>query len=274
MKAILGNELFIFDLDGVIYEGSQPLPHSIETLCSLQKLGKKIAFFTNNATQTPKNFAMKVSSMGFKCSEEQIFTSAFVCGKALGAKYARGSRAFVIGEEGFIVALENEGFKCINKDNKFEQIIEDEKTTSDIVAVGLDRTVSYLKFAAASQLIARGAHFYASNTDATLPDVHGFLPGAGSLVSFMRTATGKEPLAVFGKPDPEGIYQILKRFNTPKEKAVMIGDRYNTDIMCGKNAGINTALALTGVMTGELLKDIPVAKRPDWILSDLSNIIS
>jgi len=270
MNHILDNELFIFDLDGVIYEGIKPLANSIESLCKLQELGKKIVFFTNNATQTPKNFALKVSSMGYKCQEDQVFTSAFVCGSALGSKYPKRSTAFVIGEGGFIDALSSNGFKVINEDYSFDQIIENKSITSSIVAVGLDRTVCYKKFAAASQLIARGAHFYASNTDATLPDIHGFLPGAGSLISFMRTASGKEPLHVFGKPDPEGIFQILERFGEEKNKTVMIGDRINTDIMCGKNAGVNTALALTGVITAAELIDYSPEKLPDWILPDLS----
>ncbi|MEI6056404.1 MAG: HAD-IIA family hydrolase [Lentisphaerota bacterium] len=274
IKNILDHDLFIFDLDGVVYEGTRALINSIESLCKLHKMGKQIAFFTNNATQTPENFALKVSSMGYKCDKNQIFTSALVCGNALSLKYPKGSKAFVIGEMGLISALSNGGFTIINEDYSFDQIIENETIVSSVVAVGLDKNVSYKKFAAASQLIARGAHFYASNADATLPDVHGFLPGAGSLVSFMITATGKEPCHIFGKPDPEGIFQILKRFNITKDKAVMIGDRIDTDILCGKNAGIKTALALTGVMTAASLVDTPPSNFPDWVLPDLSAIFN
>lgn len=274
IKNILDHDLFILDLDGVVYEGTRALLNSIESLCRLHKMGKQIAFFTNNATQTPKNFAFKVSSMGYECGENQIFTSALVCGNSLSSNYPKDSKAFVIGENGLISALTNGGFKVINDDYSFDQIIEDKTIASAVVAVGLDKNVSYKKFAAATQLIARGAHFYASNADATLPDIHGFLPGAGSLVAFMRTATTKEPLAVFGKPDPEGIFQILKRFNITKDKAVMIGDRIDTDILCGKNAGIKTALALTGVMTAASLIDTPPSIFPDWILPDLSAIFN
>ncbi|HBM15216.1 MAG TPA: hypothetical protein DD381_02555 [Lentisphaeria bacterium] len=274
MNQILDNELFIFDLDGVIYEGSKPIANAIQSLCKLHELGKKIAFFTNNATQSPKTFALKVSAMGYKCSEEQIFTSASICGSALSLEYPKESKAFIIGENGLSASLSSNGFKVINDDFSFDEIIENKNIISSMVIVGLDRDVSYKKFAAATQLIARGAHFYASNTDATLPEVHGLLPGAGSLVSFMMTATGKEPLHVFGKPHPEGIYQILKKYITARNKAVMIGDRINTDIMSGKNANINTALALTGVMTAANLVDTPHEKFPDWILPDLSALFS
>lgn len=272
MKNILDNELFIFDLDGVVYEGTRALPNAIESLCKLRKLNKKIAFFTNNSTQTPKNFALKVTSMGYECTEEQIFTSALVCGNALSLKCPKGSRAFIIGETGLLEALSNAGFEIINTYYSFDQIIETPVIKCDVVAVGLDKDVCYKKFAAATQLIARGAHFYASNADATLPDVHGFLPGAGSLVSFMRTATTKEPLHIFGKPDPEGILQILKRFGIKSDKAVMIGDRIDTDVLCGKNAHTHTALVLSGVMTAESIKTIPTPKHPDWILTNLSTI--
>lgn len=272
INKILDNELFIFDLDGVIYEGPRALPNSIESLCKLKTLGKKIAFFSNNATKTPKSFALKISTMGYECAENQIFTSALVCGNALSLKHPKGSKSFVIGETGLISALINGGFNVINDNYSFDQIIENKTIVADVVAVGLDKNVCYKKFAAAAQLIARGAHFYASNTDATLPDVHGFLPGAGSLVSFMMTATGRKPCHIFGKPDPEGIFQILERFNVTKDRAVMIGDRVDTDILCGKNAGIKTALALTGVMTAGSLIDTSPSLFPDWILPDLSEI--
>ncbi len=269
---IFNNELFIFDLDGVIYEGTRALPKAIESLCKLQKMGKKIAFFTNNATLTPEKFASKVTSMGYDCSAEQIFTSALVCANALSLNFPKGSRAYVIGEAGLISALTSKGFDVINDAYSFDEIIANKQITCAIVAVGLDRNVTYKKFAVASQLIARGALFYASNADPTLPDIHGFLPGAGALVSFMKTASGKEPRHIFGKPDPEGIFQILKRFCIMKDKAVMIGDRIDTDILCGKNAGVKTALVLSGVMNSEAIKTIPNDKKPNWIFSDLSFI--
>ena len=274
MKNILCNELFIFDLDGVVYEGNRPLVNSIDTLCKLSASGKKVAFFSNNATRTPAEFAEKISLMGYKCSEEQVFTSAFVCGSALRSKDPEGARAFVIGENGLLTALKSNSFKIINCDYTFDEIIENGKITAEIVAVGLDREVSYKKFAAASQLIARGASFYASNTDASLPDVHGFLPGAGSLVSFMQTASGRAPNHVFGKPDPEGIFQILRKFGVQKENSVMVGDRLDTDIICGKNAGIHTALSLTGITSAADLIDSNPERLPDWILPDLSAIFN
>ncbi len=266
------NELFIIDLDGVVYEGNIAIVNAVESINKLHSYGKEIAYFTNNATLTPESYKNKLEGMGILTEGSQIYTSAMVCARSLRNAYKKGGTVFVVGEDGLVNALTDVGFSTLNVKYEFDEIIKNKTIKADFVAAGLDRSINYKKLAAASLLISRGAKFYASNTDATLPDPSGFLPGAGSIVAFLATASGTNPEKIFGKPYPEGIQQILKAFSCHKNKAVIIGDRLDTDILCGKNAKINTAIVLTGVTQKKDVRNLSPEKMPDYVLNDLSDI--
>ncbi len=266
-------DLYIFDMDGVIYSGSKVIDGAKETLDFLKRKQKKIAFFTNNSTSTPLNFVKKMKEMGISVEEDQIVTSSTVSADYLKTKYfGSNNKVFIIGEFGLEEILRNEGFSILNNKYTFDEIITSNIKT-DFVIAGLDRNFTYKKLAAATQLIARGASFYATNNDATLPDIHGLLPGAGSTLSAIITATGKNPEIIFGKPSPEGAYNILNRFHINTKKTIMIGDRPDTDIMCAKNAGITSALVLTGVISESQIINIASDILPDYILKDTRGLI-
>jgi len=266
-------DLYIFDMDGVIYSGSKIINGVKETLDFLQCEQKQIAFFTNNSTSTPLNFVKKMDGMGISVQENQIITSSTVSADYLRTKYSKSNnKAFIVGEIGLEEILTNEGFTILNNKYSFDEIIASE-IKADFVIAGLDRNFTYKKMAAATQLIARGAAFYATNNDPTLPDVNGLMPGAGSTLSAIITATGKKPEIIFGKPSPEGVYNILNHFKSDKKNTIMIGDRPDTDIICAKNAGINSALVLTGVISESETKDIKAEMMPDYIFKDTTALI-
>ena len=135
----------------------------------------------------PESYRKKLTGMGVIAESSQIYTSALVCAHSLRNIHKGEKTVFVVGEDGLRSALENVRFFVINSNHECDEIIRDKTITVDLVVAGLDRTVTYKKLAAASILVSRGARFYASNTDATLPDPSGLLPGAGSLVSFLIT---------------------------------------------------------------------------------------
>lgn len=266
-------DLYIFDMDGVIYSGSKVIDGAKETLDFLKRKQKKIAFFTNNSTSTPLNFVKKMKEMGISAEEHQIITSSTVSADYLKTKYiGSNNKAFIVGETGLEEILRNEGFDILNNKYSLDEIITSD-IKADFVIAGLDRNFTYKKMAAATQLIARGASFYATNNDATLPDIHGLLPGAGSTLSAIITATGKEPEIIFGKPSPEGVYNILNRFNIDKKNSIMIGDRPDTDIMCAKNAEIASALVLTGVISELEILKIKAKMLPNYIFKDTTALI-
>lgn len=264
-------ELFIFDLDGVVYKGTKPILFAVEAIKKYKDLDKKIVFFTNNSTQTRESYQKKLTSFGISCSEKQIYTSSFIAASVLASK-CPGCSVFINGEEGFIQTFNNAGFNIINRKYDPDFIIKHDNIKCDLVVSGLDRNFTYSKLAACTQLINRGASFYATNDDATLPDEYGFLPGAGALLASLITATNKKPLATFGKPAPEGIYQIIKDFGVTKGKTIIIGDKLETDILCAKNAGIRSALVLTGVAGQSNVKKNKKCLMPDLILNNLSEL--
>lgn len=262
-------ELLIFDLDGVLYTGSKPIQSAIEAVNRYHSLDKKITFFTNNSTLTRTAYVDKLNLMNVKCQVEQIYTSSVIAAGYLAKNFPNG-KAFAVGEKGLIDTLEEYGVHVINKDFEYEEIIKNSKIKVDFVIGGLDRTLTYNKLAAGSQLINRGAEFYATNSDATLPNDYGLLPGAGTIISSLSTATGKVPKATFGKPSPAGIELILKDFNSNRNKTVIIGDRPDTDILCGIKANVRTLLVLTGVINKNNISSIDNNMKAELIIDDLS----
>ncbi|MCF7791999.1 MAG: HAD-IIA family hydrolase [Victivallales bacterium] len=271
VKLSLSNkELLIFDLDGVIYKGSKIIDNVLNSIEKFYKLKKKIAFFTNNSTLTTEDYKQKLSEMRICCTEEQFYTSATISAGFLAETYRDKCSCFVIGEKGLISTLEKKGISVLNRKLENKVIIKDNSVHCDFVIAGMDRNFTYEKLASATQLIDRGAKFYATNNDPSFPSEYGNLPGAGTMINSVTTVTGKQPEKIFGKPSPEGIKQILSDYRIPADKAVMFGDRPETDILSAKNAGIDSALVLTGIITKEKVREMLQKYQPDIILNDIS----
>ena len=263
-------KLLIFDLDGVIYTGSRIIDFVLESINNFYYLNKQIVFFTNNSTLTTEAYFRKLSNMGITCSEKQFYTSATISADFLNKEYRDKALAFVVGEEGLMKTLESRNISILNRKYEEHQIIEDSSIKCNFVIAGLDRGFTYKKLAAATQLISRGADFHATNDDIMLPTEHGNMPGSGAIISAISTAIGKPPKKIFGKPSPEGIYQILSDLSMKSEDAVMFGDRPETDILSARRAGISTALVLTGIINKDNINEVPNELKPDIILNDLS----
>ena len=263
-------DLIIFDMDGVIFKGTEPIQYVVESIEKFYTLNKKIVFFTNNSTLTREAYVEKLSCMNISCQLEQIYTSSTISAKTVSEQYGKNPTAFVVGEEGLIKTLEERGIQILNNKHSLDEIIKNREIGCTFVIAGLDRKLTYQKLAAGTQLINRGADFFATNDDSTLPDKYGFVPGAGAIVSAISVTVGKKPIKIFGKPSPEGIIQILDFYKILPDKAIMIGDRPETDILCAKNAGINSALVLTGVTSKKDICNIPENLSSDIIIDNLS----
>ncbi|HJO92670.1 MAG TPA: HAD-IIA family hydrolase [Victivallales bacterium] len=272
-KSLNSFELYIFDMDGVIFKGTQIIPKVKSTIEQLYKNNKKIVFFTNNSTLTPENYIKKLGSMGIQSSYEQIITSSLISAKSISEIYNESASAYFVGENGLFDALKSSGIFIVNEKYSDDEIIKNPDIKSTFVIVGLDRELTYQKISTAGIMISRGADFYATNGDSSLPNNYGFMPGAGAIISSVATTTGKQPIKVFGKPSPVGIIQILEQFKVSKENAIMIGDRPETDILCGLQAEISTALVLTGVINKNNISSIPENHKPEYIIEDLSKLL-
>lgn len=225
--------LYIFDLDGTLYRGSQAIPGAAETLAALRHAGSELRFLTNNSSQTPQAQAAKLKSMGIQAEPDEVLTSGL--GTAIYLSDAGLHRAFVVGEPGLIEQLETKGVRSGSGEEE-----------CDAVVVGICRHFTYGLMNEAMQRILKGARFIATNTDATYPMEAGVVPGAGSIVAAVQTCTGQAPI-VIGKPNTLLIEMTLKLSGFQPEDALVVGDRYETDIVSGKDAGCDTLMVLTGV---------------------------
>ena len=229
----------ILDMDGVIWKGDAPIGDLPATFNRIRERGLKFVFATNNGTKTPEDYQAKLHELGVEVEPWQIVTSALGIAFMLEQKYPRGTKIFMIGEDGIRVALEEKGFEILSTEDAPQ---------AQVFVMGIDRTINFMKVAEATLLVRAGIPFYTTNTDKTFPTPRGEIPGSGSWVSVITSATGVEPI-IAGKPFPFLMELSLERLGTTKEETLVVGDRLETDIAAGQSVGCPTALVLSGVST-------------------------
>jgi len=252
----------VFDLDGVIYRGRSVLPHAVETVAWLHDQGYRVYFMTNNSGLTRSQYADRLRGMGIPSHETEIMTSAYASGLHLRENGLLPATAYVISDGGLEQELMEAGV---------DVLAEDDDRRADYVIVGMDRRLTYAKLERAQQEILRGSKFIASNADPTYPVEGGVMPGAGTVVSAIQTATGQEPV-VIGKPKTYMIDKVIEQAGVGRGEVLVVGDRLSTDIELAKRAGVTAALVLTGVSTRSEAESAPEHQRPDWILRDLGEL--
>lgn len=241
---------YIFDLDGTLFRGDEPIPGAVEKVRELHEKGAIVRYVTNNSTQTRDYFASKLTRMGFQCQPSDVVSSGVGTGHYLRDKGV--ASAFVVGEPGLVQTLGEYGVEM--------------RETGEVeaVVVGLCRFFTYDLMREAMARIRAGAQFVATNPDATYPvEGGGLIPGAGSIVAAVQTASGVVP-KVIGKPDPFLTQTALADAGLQAHEALVVGDRMDTDIESGRRAGCDTFLVLTGVE-----REIPAGQAGAADLRDL-----
>jgi len=232
-------EALLFDLDGTLYRGNEPVPGADRLIAGLQSRGMLCLYVTNNSTRTPAEVADHLREMGIPATEETIVTSALAA-----AEYARehypGADTYAIGEKGLREALRSAGMRLLPEQSDGER--------AALVVQGLDRRLDYGQIATAVKHILDGAAFVQTNPDRLLPVDGGFLPGAGSIGASLQAATGSEPI-VIGKPSRILMDYSLKLAGVPPERSWVIGDNPYTDLAAARNVGCPSILVLTGLCT-------------------------
>lgn len=241
-------KLAIFDLDGVVYRGKTLIHNSDKIIGELKECSIKVVYNSNNSTATRETYVERLKKFNIKSDVSDFYTSASITSAEI-SKLKKNANIFVIGERGLRLELQSIGLTIITESTDYQEV--------DFVIVGLDRDFKYENLAIAQKCILEGkAQFYATNADSTLPVARGFKPGAGVMVNALITCTGKEPIRIFGKPEPFGIRIILSDTQIPAKNACIFGDRLNTDILAGNRAGIITVAVLTGVTTKEKIEGL------------------
>jgi 4-nitrophenyl phosphatase len=249
----------IVDLDGVVWRGDKPIKSNIDALKLLQDKGIKTIFLSNNATRSRLEYIDKIKKFGLAADLKTVINSAF--GAAQYIKERGGERAFIVGEAGLYYELSIAGILPVTLGSPAEYVV-----------VGLDRFMTYQKLEYASKLIRGGAYFIAANTDTTYPSEEHVAPGAGSLVSFLEASTGKKPDIVIGKPNPWILDLALRLNNLRRRDVLIIGDRLDTDILLGINAGVDTLLVLTGISRLEDIEKTGI--NPTYVAKNLYDFVN
>ncbi len=260
---LLSIQHLIIDMDGVLWRGDEPMPGLSRFFTFLRQRGIAFTLATNNASQTPEDYAGKLSRFGVEVPLESILTSALVVARYLAEIASSGSRVYVIGEEGLRRALREQGFGLFDRD--------DRQREADYVVVGWDRHLTWEKLSAASYSIHRGAAFVGTNPDVTFPTEWGPAPGNGATLAALRAATGVEPV-VTGKPEPRMYEEALRLMEAAPQTTAMIGDRLDTDILGADRVGLTTVLTLSGISTAD---DVSTSStRPDLVCEDINELVT
>jgi NagD protein len=233
---------WLMDMDGVLVREEQAIPGADRFLARLNERGLPFLVLTNNSIYTARDLVARLAASGLEVPEQAIWTSALATARLLEDQRPGGS-AFVIGESGLTTALHNAGYTLAERD-------------PDYVVLGETRTYSFERITRAIRLIADGARFIATNPDPTGPTTAGPVPATGSVAALISRATGVEPYFV-GKPNPLMMRSALNAIDAHSETAAMIGDRMDTDIVSGLEAGMETILVLSGVTTREAAERFP-----------------
>ncbi|MHC8516006.1 TIGR01457 family HAD-type hydrolase [Sporosarcina sp. ITBMC105] len=244
------------DLDGTVYRGNEVIPESLSFIQQLLERGIAPYYVTNNSSLTAEQFKQKLGKMGIETTADHILTSAIAAAKYCKEHFPNAT-VKMIGEEGLHEALSDEGI----------QLTTD---APDVVVVGIDRNITYEKLAEASLAIQNGAHFIATNGDKALPTERGLVPGNGSFVKLLETATGIEAIYV-GKPEPY-LLQYIHEKGYRKEEMVMIGDNYDTDILAGIRFGIDTIHVEGGVTSAARV--LEQVEQPTHLFTHLLDAIT
>jgi NagD protein len=250
---------YLFDLDGTIYLGDTLLPGAAETIAALRKVGRRTIFLSNNPTKTRSQYAMKLTHLGIPTPIDDIITSSFVMVQWLLNEVPQ-ARLFVVGEEPLKQDLRAAGFQ-----------LSETASEIDIVVASFDRTFVYQKLQIAFDAIRAGARLVATNPDRYCPVPGGGQPDCAAVIAAIEACTGATCEAIAGKPSPIMIKVITDMLQLPSAQCIIVGDRLETDIRMGIDAGMATCLVLTGDANPEKL--VVSGLQPTFVLERIDRLL-
>lgn len=252
-------EAVLSDLDGVVYAGPAAIPGAIDALEALDGAGVALAYITNNASRSSEEVAAHLRELGAPATAGQVFGSALAGAELLAGLVPPGARVLVTGSGVLAQLVAEQGLVPVRTADPLP----------DAVIQGFEPTLGWKDLAEAAYAVAGGAVWVATNTDMSIPQARGIAPGNGTLVAAVAAATGKRPL-VAGKPEAQLFRTAANHLGV--EKALVVGDRLDTDILGGNRAGMATALVLTGVDTAENALAAVPDQRPTYLLENLGDL--
>ncbi|MGC8462926.1 MAG: HAD-IIA family hydrolase [Acidimicrobiales bacterium] len=247
---------WLCDMDGVLVHEGERVPGADRFVDALSTSGRRFLVLTNNSMYTPRDLAARLAVAGLRIPESSLWTSALATARFLDSQRPRGT-AYVIGEAGLTTALHDIGYVLTDR-------------TPDYVVLGETRSYSFSAITTAIRLIEAGSRFIATNPDPTGPSALGLLPACGSVAALVTRATGVDPYFV-GKPNPLMVREGLNTLGAHSETTVIVGDRMDTDIVAGIEAGLETILVLSGMTAVEEIDRFPY--RPSRVVASVADLV-
>ena len=262
----------VFDLDGTLYLGEEALPGAVQARAALRAGGKCLVFVSNKPLEPRRAYAAKLARLGISAQVEDVITSTGVLGAYL-ARHAPDLRLYVLGEPETRSELRSFGLHLVDDlpGQDARRVIDPQGI--DAVVVAFDRTLDYRKLNIAYQALVGGARFFATNADRTCPMPGGAIPDAGATLAALAHICGREPELIAGKPSPLILQTAMQRLGLPAGRCMMVGDRLETDMRMGREAGMLTALPLTGVTRRQDLL-ASGALQPDFVIENVGELVN
>jgi len=260
MERLAKKRLFLLDMDGTIYLDEALFPATVSFLTRIREIGGRYLFLTNNSSRSVDAYVEKLERLGIAAGEEDFLTSVNALIWRLRQREKMPKLCYVMGTRSFLSQLRAAGVPVTDR-------LED---GIDCLLAGFDRELTFQKLEDACILLNRGVDFYATNPDWVCPTWYGSVPDCGSVCEMLWRATGRRPI-VAGKPEPEMALLAMEQTGFSKEETIVIGDRLYTDIACGINAGVDTALVLSGETKREELAESRWS--PTWVWADIGDYI-
>ena len=259
---IKDKKLYIFDMDGTIYLGGIPFDFAKRFIKNLRASGRRVLFFTNNASHTSPFYLKKLERLGFEPREDEIMTSGDVTLEYL-KRYRAGKSVYMVATDELVEEYAAKGIKLVNG--------ESDPQSADIVITSFDTTLTYEKLNIACRLIRNGAEYLSTHPDFNCPTENGFIPDSGAIAALVTASTGKTP-TYFGKPYKETIEMIGEATGFDNSEMCIFGDRLYTDIALGKSFGVTSVLVLSGETTEEDVDAALPKDKPDFAFASLNDV--
>lgn len=260
MNSLKNKKLFLLDMDGTIYLDNRLFPHCLDFLRHIKAIGGAYVFLTNNSSNSVSKYVKKLQALGISSEKRDFLTSTQATVLYLKKNYPN-KKMYAFGTASFKEELLMGG---INIADSLDANIEG-------LVMGFDTELSFKKLEDACILLNRNVFYIATNPDLVCPTYYGYVPDCGSIAEILYNATKRHPV-VIGKPQPEMALLAMQNKGFSKEETILIGDRIYTDIACGVNAGISTALVLSGETK---LSDIEKSEcKPEFVFEDIAEILS
>jgi 4-nitrophenyl phosphatase len=253
-------KLFLFDMDGTIYEDQRVFAGALELLSTIRRLGGKYVFITNNSSTSVRDYLQRLKAMGIEAQPDNFFTSAQATALYLKEKHP-GQLAYCLGTRSLLQEFRDSGIAVTGQ-------VDDR---AEVIVVGFDTELTYAKIRQTCEMLSKDLPYLATNPDLACPAEFGFVPDCGAICEMLALATGKRPLFL-GKPNAAMVDYVVRNSVFSKEQTVVIGDRLYTDIAVGVNAGVSTVCVLTGEAQ---LTDIEASSsKPEFVLPSVQEILT